>query len=78
MKRLLIPLLAALALPNAVNAETIWLILAGAKSDGLTGLGKIEMPSMQACEAQGTKIRGDESFRRGVFDTVSYSCVRGK
>ena len=27
MKRLLLPLLAALALPNAVNAETWWLIV---------------------------------------------------
>ena len=27
MKRLLLPLLAALALPTAVNAETVWLVL---------------------------------------------------
>ena len=31
MKRLLIPLLAALALPNAVNAETWYLLVKGSK-----------------------------------------------
>ena len=32
MKRLLLPLLAALALPTAVNAETIWLLLSRQKA----------------------------------------------
>ena len=50
MKRLLLPLLAALALPTAVNAESYWLILRIVNS-----LEKIEMESMKQCEKQGSE-----------------------
>ena len=43
MKRLLFPLLAALALPTAVNAESYWLVL---EYDGMT---RIEMESLEQC-----------------------------
>ena len=67
MKKLLIPLLAALALPTAVNAESYWLILKeGGKGKALE---KIEMKSMEQCEEQG------EIFR-GVYST--YTCLIGK
>ena len=44
MKRLLIPLLAALALPTAVIAESYWLILRVDDDSGIA-LEKIEMKS---------------------------------
>ena len=50
MKRLLLPLLAALALPTAVNAETVWLLIS---SKGTHAMVKIEMESMEKCEERG-------------------------
>ena len=50
MRKLLIPILAALASPTTVNAETVWLIL---EHDGGGGLEKIEMESLEQCEEQG-------------------------
>ena len=45
MKRLLLPLLAALALPTAVNAESYWLVLIGKGTNRI--LEKIEMKNMK-------------------------------
>ena len=50
MRKLLILLLASLALPTAVNAESYWLILRIVNS-----LKKIEMESMEQCEKQGSE-----------------------
>ena len=44
MKSLLLPLIAVLALPTAVNAESYWLILKVVNS-----LEKIEMKSLEQC-----------------------------
>ena len=57
MKRLLLPLLAALALPTAVNAESYWLVLTlgDGGHEGASALEKIEMISMEACENEGEK-----------------------
>ena len=54
MKRLLLPLLAALALPTAVNAESYWLILTYGRADSqeTAALEKIEMASLEACEKE--------------------------
>ena len=49
MKRLLLPLLAALALPTVVNAETVWLVIAF----GNVGTEKIEMEDLKQCEKMG-------------------------
>ena len=46
MKRFLLPLLAALALPTAVNAESYWLIVFLNASTSQ----KIEMNSMEQCK----------------------------
>ena len=48
MKRLLLPLLAALAVPTSVNADSVWLIIRNGY-----GLGKIEMKDMDQCKSQG-------------------------
>ena len=46
MKLLLLPLLAVLALPTAINAETVWLVLSRKSS----GFEKIEMKDMKQCQ----------------------------
>ena len=51
MKRLLLPLLAALALPTAVNAET-WYLLG--KMSG--AFYQIPMPSLEQCESEGERL----------------------
>ena len=56
MKRLLLPLLAALALPTAVNAESYWLVLSSAGKD--RPLIRIKMKSMEHCEEQRKKVKG--------------------
>ena len=47
MKRLLLPLLAAIALPTAVNAESYWLILGWSGSTHSVTFEKIEVESME-------------------------------
>ena len=69
MKRLLLPLLAALALPTAVNAKSYWLVLIGKGTNRI--LEKIEMKNMKKCEEQGK-----------IFDNLGgnygYVCLIGK
>jgi hypothetical protein len=54
MRKLLIPLLVALTLPTAVNAESVWLILrygsvhAGMPRLGAASLEKIEMEDLNS------------------------------
>ena len=68
MKRLLLPLLAAIALPTAVNAESYWLVLEVDDSSGVA-LEKIEMESMEQCEEQGKKWKYGYRY---------YKCLIGK
>ena len=75
MKRFLLPLLAALALPTAVNAESYWLILTFAISGA--SLEKIEMPSAEVCEEEGRKWK-NSSTQRQVPRFRSFHCVIGK
>ena len=75
MKKLLIPLLAAIALPTAVNAESYWLILGWSWNTYTAELDKIEVESMEQCREQGEYFRtkGD-GFIRGM----SFKCLKGK
>ena len=59
MKRLLLPLIAALALPTAVSAETWWLMAAGRKvSNGISiPTWSIPTSSIDECEAAGQKFK---------------------
>jgi hypothetical protein len=75
MKRLLLPLLAALALPTAVSAESTWLILqlttmlnSGA---GAYSMEKIEVSSWDSCRRQGKEWSDSWKHR-------SYWCIQGK
>tara|TARA_A100001011_G_scaffold290845_1_gene302361 strand:- start:47 stop:256 length:210 start_codon:yes stop_codon:yes gene_type:complete len=69
MKRLLLPLLAALALPAAVNAESVWLVIAY----GNVGMEKIEMKDLDQCIEQGEKLKQKQKLLRH-----QYFCIEGK
>ena len=73
MKRLLLPLLAVLALPTAVNAESYWLILRVDDDDSGVALEKIEMKSMKQCEEQ-----GEDWTYSGFGSSRYYKCFVGK
>ena len=87
MKRLLLPLLAALALPTAVNAESYWLVLRW-KFSSSGGLEKIEMNDLDQCNTEGKKweqtiltkeetiVKREVGGKRSV--SFGYSCVIGK
>ncbi len=53
MKRLLLPILAALALPTAANAESYWLVIADRGMNHSKALLKLEMKTLAQCEEQG-------------------------
>ena len=82
MKRLLLPLLAAIALPTAVNAETWWLIMRGRKhqSQGVVSQ-TIPTSTEQECKHGREKPinlenwRSNVTFRRLLVDAV---CLKGK
>jgi hypothetical protein len=77
MKRLLLALLAALALPTAVNAESYWLIIHMSRGGGYNALEKIEVSSLEACEKEGR--RWENSPTQG-FKSIQrrFHCVVGK
>ena len=68
MKRFLTPLLAALALPTAVYAESYWLVLSKYEN----AIEKIEMKSMEQCEEQGEKWEGAMWYKE------DFICLIGK
>ena len=76
MRKFLIPLLASIALPTAVNAETWWLMAAGVGHAGHNWA--IPTNSEQECEFAGQK------FLNGSYPIVinekarGYVCVKGK
>ena len=72
MKSLLLPILAALALPNAVNAESYWLLIY-VGSDDATDLEKIEMESLEKCKKQGELF-----LKEDLAPSNEYMCVIGK
>ena len=78
MRKLLIPLFAALALPTAVNAESYWLvlILGMGGNDKPAAFEKIEMSSMEGCQKEGNfwKKRSDKFNSY----TKNFICITGK
>ena len=73
MKKFLILILAALALPTAVNAESYWMVISAASS-GSASLEKIEMASMEQCNEQGEIFKTATYMKRNV----QYICLKGK
>ena len=84
MKYLILPLLAALVLPTAVNAETWWLMAAGRhnKQAGSTSYTwSIPTSSETECEIAGKKFINDwdEGLAKGQYkSSLGYVCVKGK
>ena len=68
MKRFLTPLLAALALPTPVHAESYWLVLSKYEN----AIEKIEMKSMEQCKEEGGKFKSRNTKYH------SYTCLIGK
>ena len=75
MKRLLLPLIAALAIPTAANAESYYLILNYAATTGYE-LETIPMESLDQCEKAGTKLLSSKRLRRTEY--FAYECIFGK
>ena len=85
MKRLLLPLLATLALPTAVSAETVWLVINHANTAIGVAFEKIEMKDMAQCLEQGeiyrsTKIKYRDNSTQGMAfpESTSFICLKGK
>ena len=80
MKRLLLPLLTALALPTAVNAETWWLMAAGRyNTTAPFSTWTVPFSSEKQCEAAGKKFMDKEWNKKVLPDRMKdYLCVEGK
>ena len=82
MKRLLLPLIAALALPTAVNAETWWLII-GARYKNIgqpvqTDMISIPTYTERECTAAGEKLVADGGINGRIYDKANFVCLKGK
>ena len=80
MKRLLLPLLAALALPSAVNAETWWLIMRGGTNQSVINHNwEIPTNSEQECEASKVKALNKENWDgNNARLWMTAICLKGK
>ena len=77
MERLLLPLIAALAFPTAVNAEVANYYLLGiAERETYV----VPMQSLELCEEAGIKaVNPKEWYKRGVGTVyLSYVCLKAK
>jgi hypothetical protein len=71
MKRLLLPLLAALALPTAVHAESAWLLLTLRDGSGnAVAIEKIKLDSLLACEKVGYVMRTYQSLPGTSYQSI--------
>ena len=77
MKRLLLPLLAALALPTAVSAAEFYLLVYTISSVGTTSF-VLPMKTLAGCEEAGVKIISSDKFSAGKYHSVLYECVEKK
>ena len=77
MKRLLVPLLAAIALPTAVNAETWYLLGRVAKTGHFT----VPMPNKEQCESEGQRFlnnKNQDDWNGFIPSFPGYICLKGK
>ena len=74
MKRLLLPLLAALALPNPVNAENYYLLV-GTKGPRNW---KVPMESLEDCEKSLTRVIDKSNWKGDTRGDLMAICVKGK
>jgi hypothetical protein len=83
MKRVLILLLAAFALPTSANAASTWLILryqSGWSIKSPVALEKIEMEDLEQCELEGAKWMGakESKVEKARTRGFSFICLQGK
>ena len=85
MKRFLIPLLATFALPTAVNAESVYLVVKTITGTLMRGNGQlmvVPMKTMDGCEEAGQKLVSSERFIKGKFGKItrdiSFECLESK
>ena len=85
MKHLLLPLLAALALPTAVNAESVYLVVKTITGTLMRGNGQlmvVPMKTMDGCEEAGQKLISSERFIKGKYGRItrdiSFEYLEGK
>jgi len=85
VKRFLIPLLAAVALPTAANAESTWLVIryvSGAMAYRNTSMEKIEMRDMTQCQEEGAKWvaapRMEFEKKNYNYSRFGFICLTGK
>ena len=75
MKKLFLPLLASFALPTAVYAESVWLIIH--KGWGEHGsLVNLEMKDMAQCELQGAVVKAAEDINN-YGKRIGVVCIEG-
>ena len=80
MKRFLLPLLAALALPTAVKAESFYLLV-----NAVDNVGRLDsqnswvvpMKTLSGCEQAGLKIIASDRFRADT-QYMTFECVEKK
>ena len=85
MHKLLVPLLAALALPTAVNAESVFLVVKTTTGSMMRENGQlmvVPMKTMDGCEEAGQKLVSSERFIKGKFGKItryiSFECLESK
>ena len=85
MRKLLIPLLAALALPTAVNAESVYLVVKTTTGSMMRENGQlmvVPMKTMDGCEEAGQKLVSSERFIKGKFGKITrdipFECLESK
>ena len=74
MHKLLVPLLAALALPTAVNAESVFLVVKTTTGSMMRENGQlmvVPMKTMDGCEEAGQKLVSSERFIKGKFGKIT-------
>ena len=74
MKRFLLPLLTALALPTAVSAETWHLLVKGSKGAMVT----VPMKSEEQCEQAGKEVTTFKEWEGDGVVLFIYNCIKGK
>ena len=80
MNKFFLPLIAALALPTAANAENVFLLIkskagSGYKNANVTSF-VVPMASMDVCEEAGAKILASKRFDVPHAEQDGFECVR--
>ena len=82
MKRLLLPLIAAIAFPATVNAESVYLVVKTTTGSMMRENGQlmvVPMKTMAGCEEAGLKIVSSKRFNKGkITRDISFECLESK